>query len=224
MPCVSMNAGKWTRPKCTKVAAANRGLTWRFATRLCNGGHSGCSDMSADPVSNENVTNEATDAPVVIGANFLWQTGCATNMPEAPNTNEPIPAPQNNANGGGGGLEKATNEAIDIDRALMVVEGELSGLDSSADRAAGPASEFATGRKTPVLPFEIDYEWMRARFAAIERYRAERLRKLNEESREREQGPRATRRARPRFDPTPAIERKRQRRRLRPRAPSQASG
>jgi hypothetical protein len=170
----------------------------------------------------ENVTNEATDESFILGAKPLSQNGCVADAADWPNTNEPTPAPENSAKGVDSWLEKTTSEAID--GALSVVVGTLLGSDSSADGASEPAPEVAAGGESPLPTLEIDYESMRARFGAIKRLRAERLRKLNEESREREQGPRATRRSRRRLDPTLAIEPKAQRRRRRASAPSATGG
>ena len=161
----------------------------------------------------ENVTNEATDESLILGDNPLSQTGCATDAAGCPKTNEPTAAPENTANGVDGGHEKTTNEASD--GASSVVVETLLVSDSSPDGAAEPAPEAAADRESLVPAFEIGYESMRARLGAVERQRAERLRKLKEESREREQGPRATRRSRRRIDPAPAIEPKGQRRRRR---------
>jgi hypothetical protein len=152
----------------------------------------------------ENVTNEATDGSLsVVGGE------CSL--------------PQN-----------VTNEATD--GSLSVVRGMLSGEGSSPlenvtneanggeDDEAMPVADAGVGHETMAkdLDFDVDYELMRERFASTEAHRAERLRRINEESRELDQGSRATRRSRRCINPAPPVRPTPRRRRA--RAPSLAGG
>ena len=96
----------------------------------------------------ENVTNEANDESLIIGANLLCQNGCAIGAGDCSSTNEPISAPENSTTGVDGGHEKTTNEAID--GASSVVVERSSGSDSSPDGAAEFAPEAAAGRESLV--------------------------------------------------------------------------
>ena len=88
----------------------------------------------------------------------------------------------NSPNGPTDRRENVTNEATD--GPFSVIRGPLLVVGSSAIGEAMAGAESGRGRDSTELGFEIDYESMRARLAATQRRRAERIRKVKEESRE----------------------------------------
>jgi hypothetical protein len=98
------------------------------------------------------------------------------------------------------------------------------GTDRAAEKNEAKVDEpSAKGGDEPseytVVTGEELYELIVAHFPAVDSHRAERLRKLNEESREINQGARATRQSRRRFNPTPVAKEKKPRARRKARSP-----